>query len=138
MKRLVRFGVSIEENLLKRFDTYIRERDYENRSEAVRDLMRAALVKNEWDEQKDIAGGIAFVYDHHQRQLLNKLLDIQHQFHDLIVSSQHVHLDHDNCLEIVIVKGQAQAAGDLYHRIQSLKGVKYVERLRATIGKSLT
>lgn len=138
MPRLIRFGVSVEEGLLRKFDLFIRKRSYRNRSEALRDLMRAALVAEEWSDKQDIAGGIAFVYDHHQRQLVNKLLDIQHKFYEIVVSSQHVHLDHDNCLEIVIVRGRAKVVSELYYRLKSLKGVKHIDVLKSTTGRALT
>jgi len=137
MTNLIRFGVSIEETLLKNFDRYIRERQYQNRSEALRDLIREALVEEEWEKDEVIAGGIAYVYDHHHKQLVNKLLDIQHDFHDLVVSSQHVHLDHNNCLEIVIVRGSAIKVGALYHQLKSMKGIKHIDILKTTTGSRL-
>ncbi len=137
MANLIRFGVSIEATLLRNFDRFIRERQYENRSEALRDLIREALVEEEWEKDEVIAGGIAFVYDHHHKQLVNKLLDIQHDFHDLVVSSQHVHLDHSNCLEIVIVKGSSVKVGALYHQLKSMKGIKHIDILKTTTGSRL-
>lgn len=137
MTNLIRFGVSIEESLLEKFDEFIQKRNYKNRSEAIRDLIRNSLVKDEWSSEEIIAGGIAFVYNHHQRELVNKLLDIQHYFHDVVVSSQHVHLDHDNCLEIVIVKGTSREVRDLYHQLKSMKGVKHIDILKSTTGKTL-
>ena len=137
MTNLIRFGVSIEETLLKSFDRFIRERQYKNRSEALRDLIRDALVEEEWEKDEIIAGGIAYVYDHHQLQLVNKLLNAQHDFHDLVVSSQHVHLDHDNCLEIVIVKGSSIKVGALYHQLKSMKGIKHIDILKTTTGSKL-
>lgn len=135
MSKLQRFGVSIEEDLLDRFDEYIAERNYKNRSEALRDLMRAALVEDQWQGDAIIAGAIAFVYDHHQGQLMQQLMTAQHAEHDLIISSQHIHLDHDNCMEIVLAKGPAGRIGDLYHRIKALKGIKHVDILRSTTGE---
>ncbi len=137
MTDLTRFGVSIEAALLARFDRYIRERQYKNRSEALRDLIREALVEEEWEKDENIAGGIAYVYDHHQVQLVNNLLQVQHDFHDLVVSSQHVHLDHDNCLEIVVVKGSAIKVGALYHRLKAMKGIKHIDILKTTTGYHL-
>ena len=98
MSQLVRFGVSLEGKLLGRFDKLIREKKYPNRSEAIRDLIREYIVRKEWMGGKEVAGAVTLVYNHHQRELVNKLTDIQHEFHDLVISSQHVHLDHDNCL----------------------------------------
>ncbi|MFH1853600.1 MAG: nickel-responsive transcriptional regulator NikR [Candidatus Neomarinimicrobiota bacterium] len=137
MPNLIRFGVSIENSLLEEFDQFIRERNYTNRSEALRDLIREALVDEEWSQNDIIAGGIAFVYDHHQRELVNKLLNIQHDYHDTVISSQHVHLDHDNCLEIVVVKGPAEQVMALYHGLKSLKGVKHIDLIKSTIGERI-
>lgn len=137
MMKLVRFGVSIEEGLLKKFDRLLNKQKYNNRSEALRDMIRAALVKEEWSSEVNIAGGIAYVYDHHQRQLVNKLLDVQHSFHDIIVSSQHVHLDHDNCMEIVMVKGLAKKVSDLFYQLKAIKGIKHIDIIKSTTGKTL-
>ncbi|NQU74655.1 MAG: nickel-responsive transcriptional regulator NikR, partial [Candidatus Omnitrophica bacterium] len=106
MSKLVRFGVSLEKGLLENFDKGIREKAYRNRSEAIRDMIREGLVKKEWLEDKEVAGTVTLVYNHHRRELVNRLTDIQHDFHKLIISSQHIHLDHDNCLETVVVKGR--------------------------------
>ncbi|UCH10568.1 MAG: nickel-responsive transcriptional regulator NikR [Fidelibacterota bacterium] len=138
MSKLERFGISVDDGLLRKFDHFIRERSYRNRSEAIRDLMRAALVSEEWSKKEIIAGGIAYVYNHHKRQLANQLLDIQHGFHDLIISAQHVHLDHENCFEIIIVKGKVESVSSLYDQLRALKGVKFIDIIRATTGKLLT
>jgi len=122
---------------LREFDQFIRERNYDNRSEALRDLIREALVKEEWSKNDYIAGGIAFVYDHHQRELVSKLLNIQHDYHDTVVSSQHVHLDHDNCFEVVVVKGSANRVMALFHSMKVLKGIKHIDLIKSTIGERL-
>ncbi|MCC7210349.1 MAG: nickel-responsive transcriptional regulator NikR [Candidatus Brocadia sp.] len=125
MSSLVRFGVSLEKELLKRFDERIKERKYTNRSEAIRDMIRDDLVKKEWQEGKEVAGSITIVYDHHKRELTNFLIDIQHDHHDTILSTQHIHLDHDNCLEIIVVKGKPREIESLYGKLKSSKGVKH-------------
>ena len=133
MTKLQRFGVSVETDLLDKFDEFIRERKYKNRSEALRDLMRDALVHEQWNEDETIAGAIAFVYDHHHGQLVNKLVEVQHDYYQIIITSQHIHLDHDNCMEIILAKGPAKQVGRLYDSIRSMKGVKHVDLLRSTI-----
>ena len=138
MNKLTRFGVSIDENLLLRFDASIQAKNYQNRSEAIRDLIRNALVEEEWSKDDIIAGGITLVYDHHRRQLVNKLIDIQHRFHDLVIASQHVHLDHDNCLEIIGVKGHSKDVKALYYNLKSTKGIKHIDILTTTTGHQLT
>ncbi len=137
MKSTVRFGVSIEEALIKKFDKFIKERNYKNRSEAIRDLMREILVKEEWEKTKIITGGIAIVYDHHKKLLVNKIIDIQHEFHDLIISSQHIHLDYNNCFEVIIVKGLSIKARKLFNQLKSTKGVKHIDILKSTTGKEV-
>ncbi|MEW6605931.1 MAG: nickel-responsive transcriptional regulator NikR [bacterium] len=137
MSELIRFGVSLDKKLLERFDKLIHSQNYTNRSEAIRDLIRESLVKKEWVAGKEIAGTITLVYDHHQRELVNTLTDIQHNFHHLIISAQHIHLDHDNCLEIVVVKGKSDEIEKLAHQLKSTRGVKYSSLSLATMGKEL-
>ncbi|GAI07579.1 unnamed protein product [marine sediment metagenome] len=137
MTDIVRFGVSLEKELLNKFDKLIGEKKYPNRSEAIRDLIRENLVKREWIEGKEVAGSITLVFDHHKRELVNILTDIQHDFHPLIISSQHIHLDHDNCLEIIVVRGKPGEVRELSDKLRSTKGVKYGALSIATTGKEL-
>lgn len=137
MSELVRFGVSIEKELLNKFDKYIKGKNYPNRSEAFRDLIRENLIKKEWTAGDLVAGAITIVYDHHRRELINKLTDIQHDYHDLIVSSQHIHLDHHNCLEIVAVKGNPKKIEKLAYNLKSTKGVKHGQLTMTTTGENL-
>ena len=137
MSEIIRFGVSLEKELLEKFDRLIKDKKYPNRSEAIRDLIRENLVKREWVEGKDVAGTITLVFDHHKRELVNILTDIQHDFHKLIISSQHIHLDHDNCLEIIVVRGKPRDARELADKLRATKGVKYGALSIATTGKEL-
>ena len=137
MSGIVRFGVSLEKELLDKFDRLIKEKKYPNRSEAIRDLIRENLVKREWVEGKEVAGAITLVFDHHKRDLVNNLTDIQHDFHTLIISSQHIHLDHDNCLEIIVVRGKPTEVRELADKLRAAKGVKYGSLSIATTGKEL-
>jgi len=137
MSELVRFGVSLERGLLERFDAFIRDRNYTNRSEAFRDMIRQELVKKEWLEGEDVAGAITLIYDHHRKDLLSKITDIQHDYQKFIISSQHVHLDHDNCLEIVAVKGAAGEVQRLVDRLKSIKGVKHGTLSMSSTGKEI-
>jgi len=137
MSKVVRFGISLEEELLKNFDRHIREKEYQNRSEAIRDLIRGEFVKKEWTAGKEVAGTITLVYNHHKRELVNKLTDIQHDFHKLVISSQHIHLDHNNCLETIVVKGKPKEIEKLAYKMKSTKGVKYGALSMATIAKEL-
>jgi len=122
---IIRFGVSLEKGLLDNFDDLIRRRKYTNRSEAIRDLIRQELLKRDLEEDREVAGAITFIYDHHQRDLLNKIIDLQHDHQETIQSSQHIHLDHHNCLEIVAVKGMSGDISRLADNIKALRGVKH-------------
>ncbi|MFH0754108.1 MAG: nickel-responsive transcriptional regulator NikR [Candidatus Omnitrophota bacterium] len=137
MAGLVRFGISLESDLSKQFDALIKRKGYSNRSEAVRDLIRQDLVGQQWQDGDEIAGAITFIYDHHKRQLLNKITDIQHDFQKVIISSQHIHLDHDNCLEIVAVKGRPAEVLKLANLLKTLKGVKHGTLGITSTGKGL-
>jgi CopG family nickel-responsive transcriptional regulator len=137
MSELFRFGISLDKRLLDRFDRLIREKRYTNRSEAFRDLIRQELVKKEWEEGKEVAGAIAIVYNHQQRELLNKIMDIQHDFQKLIISSQHIHLDNENCLEILAVKGSSKEVEKLADILKSVKGVRHGTLSMSSTGKDI-
>jgi len=127
MSELIRFGVSLEKNLAERFDEFIKEQAYANRSKAISDLITDALIRQEWiDGDKDIAGAVMMVYDHHKRELIHTLMHIQHDFHEIIVSSQHIHLDHHNCLEVIVVRGKGNKADEFLKKLKALKGIQHV------------
>src|SRR5574342_1435420 len=125
MTKLTRFGVSLDQKLLQMFDRHIQRRRYTNRSEALRDLIRDNLVGEEWDEDKETIGTVTFVYDHHVRDLTRKLTDIQHDCQGQILSGMHVHLDHNHCLEVLVVKGRGSDVKKLADALISVKGVKH-------------
>ena len=137
MSRLVRFGVSLDDELLRKFDDYISQKNYTNRSEALRDLIREELVQKEWDAGDDVAGAITLIYDHHRRTLLNKIISLQHDFQEVIISTQHVHLDHDNCLEIIAVRGRPQQVRRLAETLMSVKGIKHGTLSMSSTGKEI-
>lgn len=137
MSGLMRFGVSLERALLRDFDRLINNKQYANRSEAIRDLIRNSLVEDEWKKVKDVAGAISLVYDHHRRELMNVIVEIQHDYQDTIVASQHVHLDHHNCLEVIIVKGKSDNIKLLSDKLRAVKGVKHGSLTLTTLGKDL-
>lgn len=135
---LVRFGVSLESELLHRFDRLCADKKYKNRSEAIRDLIRDEMVKEEWSSTKsEVTAVIALVYDHHRRDLVDNLTDIQHDNQDMVISSQHIHLDHDNCLEVIAVRGRARDLEKLADSLRSAKGVKHGGLIMATTGKAI-
>ncbi|MDQ6419072.1 nickel-responsive transcriptional regulator NikR [Paenibacillus sp. LHD-117] len=125
---LVRFGVSFPAPLIGQFDRFIEEQGYQNRSEAIRDLARKALLEPaRLSGDEFVAGTIVVVYDHHVRELPVVLMDIQHDYHHDIVSNMHVHLNHDQCLEVIVVRGRMEQLRQLHERIQIQKGVSYAE-----------
>ncbi len=134
---LKRFSVSLKENLLADFDKFIRRCQYSNRSEAVRDLIRKALVQREWEADKNVIGVITLVYDHHQNQLQETITQLQHDFHKYIISTTHVHMDQDNCLEVIIIRGKALEVRELSERLIATKGVKNGDLAMSSTGKHL-
>ncbi len=120
-----RFGVSLEENILQSLDEFAKNQHFPNRSQAIRNLIKNSLVKDKTIKNKVVAGAIVIVYDHHKRELNNKIMHLQHDYHDLILSTQHVHLAHDLCLETIAVKGQAQKLIQLSDKIIGTKGIKH-------------
>jgi len=136
--RIVRFGVSIPQDLLTKFDRIIEEKGYTNRSEAIRDLIRDFIVRHEWEAgDEEVAGTITIVYNHDEAEVIKELLNLQHDYIDEIVSSLHVHMDEHNCLEVVVVKGKASRIKKIAERLISLRGVKHGKLVMTTTGKEL-
>lgn len=124
MSDLCRVGVAIDSDLLQAFDALIARRGYANRSEAVRDLIRAELNQTRIESPtQPVVGALAMVYDHHVRLLAERLTQAQHEHHDAIVSTLHVHLDHDHCLEIIVLRGPREEVQTIADRLISTKGV---------------
>jgi len=138
MADLTRFGISIDARLLDRFDQMIGDKGYVNRSEAIRDLIRSALVDEEWArDDQEIVGTVTLVYDHHTRDLSDKLTEHQHSHHNEIVSALHVHLDAHHCLEVVVVRGKARQVKRLADELIGTKGVKHGKLVTSTTGQDL-
>lgn len=137
MNKIIRFGVSMEEKLLEAFDRFINREGYKNRSEAIRDIIRKEFVEEEWEKDISVAGCILLVYNHHKRDLVSKIMEIQHHYHEIIISTQHIHMDDTNCLEIVVVKGKAKVIRQIYGTLKALKGVKYSILSKASTGKKI-
>ena len=138
MSGLSRIGVAIDTSLLDKFDRLISQRGYTNRSEAFRDLIRDDLVEKTWESpDSPVVGTVTLVYDHHVRRLNEKLTGLQHDFHRLILSTLHVHLDHDNCLEVILVKGKAPVVQKLANALIAVKGVKHGRFTATTSGGDL-
>jgi len=135
--KVVRFSVSIEEDLIRDFDALCRERGWSNRSEAVRDAIRRQLVEQEWAAGEEVAGVITLLFDHHRPGLAERLTEIQHHALAAVVSTTHVHVDEHNCLEVIIVKGEAREIERLAHEMIGLRGVKHGELTGTSTGKTL-
>jgi len=138
MSELVRFGVSIPDDLLEKFDDLIAKRGYTNRSEAIRDLIRDRLVEDQWTEtQREVVGTVTVVYNHEQSDLAQKLTEVQHRKYDLIISAVHVHLDEHNCLEVLIMKGGSEDVRRAGELLISTRGVKHGKISMTTTGKDI-
>jgi len=134
---LVRFGVSIPAGLIKKFDRLIQLKNYPNRSEAIRDLIRKELVEEEVMSDKEGVGILHLLYNHHRRELSEKLTDIQHHHHHLIQSSLHIHLDDENCLEVIVIRGKSSEVKSLADSLIATKGVKHGKLNITSTGKYL-
>ena len=135
-EKTTRFGVSIPSRLLERFDEVVDEKGYGNRSEAIRDLIRDLLVEAEWESDEETVGTVTLVYDHHVKELSEELNSIQHDMGDAIISSLHVHLNHDMCLEVVVVRGKSTRIRKMADRLIGTKGVVHGKLTAATVGGS--
>ena len=135
-----RIGVSLENDLLEQFDRLIEQKGYATRSEAIRDLIRDALVQRQWSEAKSREEQVAvvtLVYDHDSSSLAQKLAHIQHENHKAVVSALHVHMDEHNCLEVLVLRGRAREVVRMGEGLISTKGVKYGKVVPATTGQTL-
>ncbi|HEY3378420.1 MAG TPA: nickel-responsive transcriptional regulator NikR [Armatimonadota bacterium] len=138
MANLERFGVSMDEDLLQRFDALIAARGYSSRSEALRDLIRRELVQEEWaDPNTEVVGTVTIVYEHHEHELAHVLAELQHQCHQCITCSTHIHLDQHNCLEVIIVTGRSREVRTIANTLISTRGVKHGELVCTSTGKTL-
>ncbi|MBP7127772.1 nickel-responsive transcriptional regulator NikR [Myxococcota bacterium] len=137
MGSVIRFSASIEEDLFRQFEEATRRRGYSNRSEALRDLIRDSLVREEWEGDQEIVGTVTLVYDHHVRELSDRLTRLQHDSQEVILSAMHVHLDHDNCLEVIAVKGRASEVQRIADALVGTRGVKHGRLTATTTGKRL-
>ena len=136
MNSTVRFGVSMDEELLVGFDAFCSVHGYANRSEALRDLIRDALVaERSTEEDAMVAGSLTLVYDHHKSDLAQRLTEAQHDAHHLILATMHVHLDHHNCLEVLALRGKSGEVGEIANKLLAVKGVKHGKFALTATGK---
>jgi CopG family nickel-responsive transcriptional regulator len=138
MGETIRFGISIDDKLLESFDRLIEIKGYMNRSEAIRDLIRATLVELRWEGgEEETVGTVTLVYNHHVRDLSDKLTEQQHTHHNQIISSLHIHLDPHNCLEVLVVRGKARDVKKIADELIGVKGVKHGKLVMTTTGEEL-
>ncbi|HVJ09005.1 MAG TPA: nickel-responsive transcriptional regulator NikR [Acidisarcina sp.] len=135
MAELTRTGVSIEEDLLQQFDALIAGRGYKNRSEAIRDLIRESLVQEAVDEDKMVVATLSMIYNHHLPHLGEKLTEMQHHSHGAVLATTHVHLDEENCLEVILMKGRSKEIRHLADHMLSLRGVKNGKLVMTSTGE---
>ncbi len=139
MSDIIRFGVSIDSQLIKKFDALINRKGYATRSEAIRDMIRDTLVEEEWEAgAQETVGTITIVYNHHTRELEHALTDMQHKSFHQIISTLHVHLDAHNCLEVLVVKGKGLEIKKIADRLIGTRGVKHGKLTMTTTGKDLS
>lgn len=138
MEKTVRFSISINAELLQKFDEAMRERMYTNRSKAIRDLIRDFIVEREWERsEKEVMGSLTLVYDHETRGILDRLTDIQHKRHSNVISNMHVHLDEHNCMEVLAIKGFPDEVREISDRLISCRGVKHGKLVMTSTGKEI-
>jgi len=138
MSRVVRLSISLERTLHDQLERLVRRGQYTNRSEFIRDLIRQRLVEEEWaDQRQEVVGTITLVYNHHARQLADRLIDVQHEHHANIIATTHVHLSHDLCAEMIMVRGQSTRIRELADRLGQQKGVLHMGLTMSTTGEAL-
>ena len=137
MSDLVRMSIAIEKPLFDRLEALLKKNGYENRSEFIRDVVRDLLVKEEWNKDQEVLGTITLLYDHHQRQLSERLIDLQHGHDAAVLVTTHLHLSHDLCAEVILVRGRASRVRDLANEIHQQKGVLHAELSMTSTGTNL-
>jgi CopG family nickel-responsive transcriptional regulator len=137
MSNITRISISVEEDLLEKFDSFSEEQGFPTRSEAIKNVMKEALIREEWTKGTHVAGAISMVYDHHKSGVVQKMLDTQHDFCGEIQCSQHVHLDHANCMEIIVLRGTKERIQEILKRLRQIKGLKHLVLTMSTTGEHL-
>lgn len=137
MSKITRVSLSLETSLLEKLDRLTRENDYRNRSEFIRDLIRGRLTRKEWENNEEVIGTLTIVYNHHQRGLTEKLVDLQHHCHEHILAATHVHLTHELCAEMIMIRGTASGISALTKAIRQQRGVLHAELSMSTTGEKI-
>ena len=138
MEKTVRFSISINAELLQKFDEAIRERMYTNRSKAIGDLIRDFIVEREWESsEREVMGSLTLIYDHETRGIVDRLTDIQHKKYPNVISTVHLHLDEHNCMEVLAIKGFPDEVREISDRLISCRGVKHGKLVMTSTGKEI-
>ena len=137
MAELTRFGVSMDDELLEKLDRMVRDSKYPNRSEFIRDMLRRRLVEEEWETDREVVGTLTLTFDHHERELSDRLTELQHDHCTAVLASTHVHLDQDMCVEVIILRGQAQELREMADEMRGQRGVLHGELALSSIGREL-
>lgn len=137
MSNLTRLSFSIEKNLFEKLEKIVEQKGYENRSEFIRDIIRDMVVSEEWASNDEIIATITLVFDHHKKELGEKLTDVQHTFHDIVLASTHVHLTHDICAEMIMVQGSANTVNELANKLRQQKGVLHAGLTMSSTAKKI-
>ena len=138
MTKLVRVSLSLEDSLLDSLSRLVDQSNYDNRSEYIRDLIREQLIREQWAEGTDVVGTITLVYNHHQRTLCEKLIDLQHHCGEHVLASTHVHLSHEICAEMIMLRGKAKGLKKMANSMKKLRGVLHAELSMSTTGEQLS
>ncbi len=134
---LTRVSITLETNILEQFDALNKRRGIPTRSEAVKQLIKGSLIEQEWKDGDVVAGVITLIYDHHKTHMLDEIVGTQHDFGNMVLCSQHAHLDHHNCMENIIVKGPVKEMQQLFHALEAIKGMKHCSLTMSTTGTNL-
>lgn len=137
MTDITRISISLEENVLEKFDRLIEQQGFPTRSEAIKHLIKSALVRREWEAGELVAGVITIIYDHHKSSMLRQIVEAQHDSGGIVLCSQHAHLDHHNCMENIIVRGTVREVETLHQKLSGIKGMKHTVLSMSTTGKEI-
>ncbi|MBQ9337192.1 MAG: nickel-responsive transcriptional regulator NikR [Lentisphaeria bacterium] len=137
MSNITRVSLSLEAPLLEKLDRMAERQDYRNRSEFIRDLVRAQIARKEWETGGEVIGTLTVIYNHHQRGLTEKLVELQHHCHETVLASTHVHLSHEICAEMIMLRGQGSGINELANAIRRQRGVLHAELAMSTTGEKI-
>ena len=137
MDKITRISITVEESILRQFDQYLKEEGFPTRSAAIGQMIRSALVSQRWEKGAVVAGVITIIYDHHKMRILEKITDAQHHWGGIVICSQHAHLDHNNCMENIIVRGTVESIRSLHRDLSAVKGMKHTVLSMTTTGEDL-